>query len=90
MRYLASAIVILSLIGCASAPVGESSVPATAAEKAALSLYKNKCRSCHVLAKPDKHEVSEWPGIVAAHRVKKVRLTDDEADRILTYLTGRK
>ena len=88
MRFVKIAIVVLSLAGCASGPVGESSETASQTEQAALSLYKAKCRNCHNLIEPSDHSATEWPEIMAAHRVKRVRLSDAEADRIVDYLKG--
>ena len=55
---------------------------------AGRELYVNKCSGCHALLDVDKHSDREWTSEVGEMlRLKKVRLSDAERDRLILYLT---
>lgn len=51
-------------------------------------LYVNKCSGCHALLDVDRYSDRQWTREVAEMlRLRKVKLGDDERDRLLLYLT---
>ena len=56
--------------------------------QAGRELYVNKCSGCHALLDVDKHSDREWSSEVHEMlRLKKVKLSDAERDRLILYLT---
>jgi hypothetical protein len=52
-------------------------------------LYINKCSGCHALIPVDRFDDAKWTGEVEEMlRLKKVKLTRDEHDQLLRYLTA--
>lgn len=49
-----------------------------------LPLYASKCGACHRLIGPDEHDEATWKHYVEKYGKK---LTDDEKQEILNYLT---
>ncbi|MEK7719394.1 MAG: hypothetical protein AAB347_07270 [Bacteroidota bacterium] len=50
------------------------------------AIYINKCGNCHTLYLPEKYSTSEWRFQTAKMAVK-AKLTDQEEELILRYLT---
>ncbi len=85
MRIIVALIVVL-LTGCSSAPVsrvGRDQVTADPGKK----IYKRKCRNCHLLIKPNKHDDSSWVEILDQHK-ERFTLSDDDRGEVLQFLTS--
>lgn len=50
-------------------------------------LYRAKCGSCHRLMSPSEHNADKWAEYVEKYG-NKIRLTDEEKQNILDYLTS--
>jgi mono/diheme cytochrome c family protein len=56
--------------------------------RAGRELYVNKCSGCHALLDVDRFSDREWAAEVGEmFRKKKVRMTPEERDRLILYLT---
>ena len=52
-------------------------------------LYINKCSGCHALFPADRFDDARWSSEVGEMiRLKKVRMGEEERDRLLWYLTA--
>lgn len=85
MRIIVALIVVL-LTGCSSAPVGKVGQD-QAAVAPGKKIYKRKCRNCHLLIKPDKHDDSSWVEILDQHK-ERFTLSDDDREKVLLFLTS--
>jgi len=88
------AVLLLGAAGCvANVPVPTSLMAggdeARLAElHAGRELYVNKCSGCHALLDVDKHSDREWTSEVGEMlRLRKVKMTEPERDRLILYLT---
>jgi hypothetical protein len=56
--------------------------------RAGRELYVNKCSGCHSLIPVDRFDDAKWSSEVEEmFRLKKVKMTGDDRDRLLRYLT---
>jgi hypothetical protein len=57
--------------------------------RAGRELYINKCSGCHSLIPVDRFDDAKWTSEVEEmFRLKKVKMTGDDRDRLLRYLTA--
>jgi hypothetical protein len=86
---------LLSLVGCmANVPLPTEEM--AGGDRARLDelrggreLYLSKCSGCHALFDADRFTAGRWTTEVQEMiRLKKVKLTDAEKDRLLLYLTA--
>ena len=53
---------------------------------AAKMSYENNCAKCHELFKPKDYTAEQWKPILVSMQ-KKAKITDQEREKIYTYLT---
>ncbi len=53
-------------------------------------LLSYKCISCHTLERVNLYRHSDWQRVVGRMRAYGMRLTDEEMQKVVTYLTDKK
>jgi mono/diheme cytochrome c family protein len=93
LKFIALALLAVVLYSCGTSkkvtPIEETK-PATVVlntvQQEGKDLFENNCAKCHRLYGAKEYSAQEWTPILARMQ-KKARLTDEDRDKIYSYVT---